>query len=373
MTDRAASENDGTSRATGRFDSPYYLVPTIPGRYLVEMVAHTGIDAPRAFAAAGLPRDLATLTRFRANVEQFAALYRIARRACRDELFGFCTDKAPPGTYAAMLRFASGCRDVAELFESVARFYAIFDDGHRLFELSRDRDRSTLRFAPRTRVQERSIFFEQLVMLAALRTASWFVGEPIALRAVRLDVRFRRFALETAFLFGREPELVERGGCEVDFDAAWLRARPRVSPDDADRYARTSLRQLVDAPPRDTLEDQIRRVLADDEPLACSDLAAVAHRLHISRATLGRRLAARGLTFQQIKDGLRRDLAIGLLVGNRYTIAEIADRLGFSEPSAFTRAFKAWTNVAPRQYRARQSHSRASEDRRRRPRTANGR
>jgi len=352
MSDRAPLENDGTSRAAGRFASPHYVRPTIPGRYLVEMLAHTGIDASRVLVAAGLPRDLRMVGRLRANVEQFEKLYRIARRVCRDELFGFCIDKAPPGTYAATMRFVSSCRNAGELFESVARFYAIFDGGHRPYELISNHDRATLRFCPRTRTQERSIFFAQLVLLAAWRSASWFAGEPIPLCAVRLDARFRRFARETAFLFGREPALVARG-CEIDFDASWLRVRSRVSPDDAERYVRTSLQQMVDAPPRDTLEGRIRRVLADDEPLACSDLAAVARRLHVSRATLGRRLAARGLTFQEIKDGLRRDHAIGLLVRERLSIADIADRLGFSEPSAFTRAFKSWTNATPRQFRAR--------------------
>jgi AraC-like DNA-binding protein len=352
MRDGVATENDGTSRAAGRFASSHYVRPTIPGRYLVEMLAHTGIDASRALAAAGLPRDLRLVGRLRANVEQFEKLYRIARRTCRDELFGFCVDKAPPGTYAAMLRLASSCRDAAELFESVARFYAIFDGGHRPYELSATGDRATLRFSARTRTQERSIFFAQLVLIGAWRSASWFAGEPITLSAVRLDARFRRFARETAFLFGRDPVLVSRG-CEIDFDASWLRVRSRVSPDDAERYVRTSLQQMVDAPPRDTLEGRIRRVLAADDPLACSDLAAVARTLHVSRATLGRRLAARGMTFQEIKDGLRRDHAIGLLVRERLSIADIADRLGFSEPGAFTRAFKSWTNATPRQYRAR--------------------
>jgi AraC-like DNA-binding protein len=352
MSHRAPLENDGTSRATRRFGSPYYVRPTIPGRYLVEMLAHTGVDAPRALAAAGLPRDLAALARFRASVEQFEKLYRIVRRACRDELFGFCIDKAPPGTYAAMLRFASGCRDLAELFESVARFYAIFDGGHRPFELTANDARATLRLSARTPMQARSMFFVHLLLLSAWRTACWFVGEPITLRAVRLDMRSRKLSRETAFLFGREPVLVAHG-CELDFDASWLRARSRVSPGDADTHVQTSLRQMVDAPPRDTLEGQVRRVLAADDPLASSDLTGVARRLHVSRATLARRLAARGMTFQDIKDGLRRDHAIALLARDHLTVAEVADRLGFSEPSAFTRAFKAWTTVAPGRYRAR--------------------
>lgn len=326
--------------------------PTIPGRYLVEMLAHTRLDVSRVLAAAALPRDVATLARFRASGEQFETLYRVTRRACRDELFGFCTDKAPPGTYAAILRLASSCRDVAELWDSVARFYAIFDSGHRFYELECDKLRATLRFRARTPAQARSIFFVQLVLLGVWRSACWFAGEPIALRAVRFHSRFRRFARETAFLFGREPQF-GTDGCELELDASWLRARSRVSPDDAERFVRTSLRQMLDAPPLDTLEGQVRRVLSAVAPPASSDVIAVARQLHMSRATLARRLAARGLTFQRIKDDLRRDHAIALLVHDRLTIAEVSDRLGFSEPRAFTRAFKSWTNVVPGRYRSR--------------------
>ena len=82
-----------------------------------------------------------------------------------------------------------------------------------------------------------------------------------------------------------------------------------------------------------------------------ADLASIARGLHVSRATLARRLAARGLAFQQLKDDLRRDHAIALL-GARMPIADVADRLGFSEPSAFARAFKSWTGVPPGRYRA---------------------
>jgi AraC-like DNA-binding protein len=51
-----------------------------------------------------------------------------------------------------------------------------------------------------------------------------------------------------------------------------------------------------------------------------------------------------------MKDELRRDLAIGLLDGGA-PVERVAERVGFSDSSAFTRAFKAWTGVAPGRYR----------------------
>ncbi len=67
--------------------------------------------------------------------------------------------------------------------------------------------------------------------------------------------------------------------------------------------------------------------------------------------TLRRNLTAEWYSFQHLKNEWRRDQAINLLGDSTYTISQIALRVGFSEPAAFTRAFKKWTGVSPRRYR----------------------
>lgn len=59
-----------------------------------------------------------------------------------------------------------------------------------------------------------------------------------------------------------------------------------------------------------------------------------------------------GESYRNILDELRRDLAIGMLSDSTKTLAEIADTLGFSETSAFHRAFKKWTGTRPGEYRS---------------------
>ena len=71
----------------------------------------------------------------------------------------------------------------------------------------------------------------------------------------------------------------------------------------------------------------------------------------MSRATLSRRLLTVGLHFQQVKDDVRRDYAISRLQSTSDSLAKIGYDLGYSEPSAFQRAFKSWTGVAPGQFR----------------------
>jgi len=77
----------------------------------------------------------------------------------------------------------------------------------------------------------------------------------------------------------------------------------------------------------------------------------LAKQLNISEQTLRRKLSSEGINYQQIKDNLRNDLAQRLLNNRNLKIADIAKQLNFSEPRAFTRAFKQWTGLTPREYR----------------------
>jgi AraC-like DNA-binding protein len=62
-------------------------------------------------------------------------------------------------------------------------------------------------------------------------------------------------------------------------------------------------------------------------------------------------LSDEGTSFRQILSEVRRELASRHLIEQRLAIGEIAFLLGFSEPSAFHRAFKRWTGHAPLTYR----------------------
>jgi AraC-like DNA-binding protein len=93
-----------------------------------------------------------------------------------------------------------------------------------------------------------------------------------------------------------------------------------------------------------------REVEAHLEPrLAAGPLGidAVARELGYSRQTLYRRLKAEGVTFEEVLDGLRRRVALRLLCDDGLSVKEAAWRLGFSDPAAFSRAFKRWTGAAP--------------------------
>ena len=93
--------------------------------------------------------------------------------------------------------------------------------------------------------------------------------------------------------------------------------------------------------------DVIARALSEGVP----KMEEVARRLGVSVRSLHRRLAEDGLSFQGLAEETRKDLAVALLKQEQYSIAEIAFLTGFSEQSAFTRAFKRWSGETPASFR----------------------
>lgn len=68
----------------------------------------------------------------------------------------------------------------------------------------------------------------------------------------------------------------------------------------------------------------------------------------LSRQTLFRKLKAEGVTFEKVLDELRHRLALYYLSGQKVSVNETAYLVGFSDPAAFSRAFKRWTGCSPR-------------------------
>ena len=77
-----------------------------------------------------------------------------------------------------------------------------------------------------------------------------------------------------------------------------------------------------------------------------------AKQLHMSARTLQRKLAEAKTTYLQLVDDTRKDLALRYIEDAARSVADIAFTLGFSQQSAFTRAFRRWTGRAPSEMRA---------------------
>ena len=99
------------------------------------------------------------------------------------------------------------------------------------------------------------------------------------------------------------------------------------------------------------LQSMVANQLVDLLPSGESRAAAVARRLGMSPRSFTRHLAEEGTTFGEILEQLRQRLAARYLADDRMSLQQIAWLLGYSEPGAFTHAYRRWTGTTPRQAR----------------------
>jgi len=78
----------------------------------------------------------------------------------------------------------------------------------------------------------------------------------------------------------------------------------------------------------------------------------VAGQLNMSRYTLHKKLKQEGVTFAHLLEQVRREKALAYMKDKTKPLVEIAEQLGFSELSAFSRAFKRWMGTSPAEYRS---------------------
>lgn len=115
-------------------------------------------------------------------------------------------------------------------------------------------------------------------------------------------------------------------------------------------HADALLKSLLDSK---SIRGQIEAALIPMLHTGEASMDTVARRLGFSRSTLHRRLKAEGERYETIFDELRRRMALDYLDGRKVSVNEAAYLTGFSDPSAFTRAFKRWTGSSPGRYRDR--------------------
>jgi AraC-like DNA-binding protein len=148
------------------------------------------------------------------------------------------------------------------------------------------------------------------------------------------------------------PVMFDRDWNAMEIDPAFLMLKqPPVN-----RYVFAVLSERADAllkafeenrTTRGRVESTLMSILHTGE----SSMDVVAEKMGQSRQTLYRNLKEEGVTYEQVLDDLRRKLALDFLAGKRVSVNETAYLVGFSDPASFSRAFKRWTGVSPREVR----------------------
>ena len=137
----------------------------------------------------------------------------------------------------------------------------------------------------------------------------------------------------------------------VTFAADVLALPMRRADTDLFGYFNAQAEALLEATPGDDAVVRTRRAILEGLKGGDPTVGQVASVLATTESTLRRRLAERGTSFKVLVEEVRLELVRCYLVNPRLSLSEVAFLLGFSEPSAFHRAFRRWTGRTPLEFR----------------------
>lgn len=280
-----------------------------------------------------------------------ARAWNEAARVSGDEAFGLhFGETVPVGAFPVVDFVTRACATVGEGLERlVAHQRILFDDEFLAIESTDAFTRLTVHLTTPPGLEVRQI--AEAALSTYLERARSFSGERLIPVAVSFAHAAPRSTAEHERLFG----------VDVAFDAPATQLcfsredamRPLLGADSGlrsllEQHAQEVLRQL---PTPSSTRMAVKQAIADNLDGRAPTATAVAEQLGMSARTLRRKLAEEGSTFSEALAEVRCELASKLLVSDELSITDIAFVLGYSETSAFHRAFRTWTSKTPKQWR----------------------
>lgn len=300
-------------------------------------------------AEAGIPPELLGHAGARVTAAQYAALFRLLIERRADEGLGFLSRPMKLGSFALMARCGMNAPTLELAIRRMAEAFVLLQDDFMLTTRLGGTQAALVLVANDPHASQ-PVFLHEMLLRVLWRLVAWLAGG--RLPATRFDFAFP--APAHAASYGKVFPAPLAFGCTASavwFEAGWLRSPLQCSEAALRAFlANAQANILVPQRANDVISTRVRHYLQRTQP-AWPDLAATAEALHMSTATLQRRLALEGTSFQALKDALRRDIAILRLNASSMPMAALAQDLGFTDSAAFQRAFKGWTGSAPGAYR----------------------
>jgi AraC-like DNA-binding protein len=300
-------------------------------RVLMRAADRLCLDDVALLNDAGINRQMLDNPHLRITPSQFSRLMQAVWRLADDEFLGLGSQRCRRGVFALMAKLVIHSHSLHSVYYKLSNFYNVTNDSLHL-ELNVVGDEAIFSMTLSDPSLDPDFLLRGFLLLLWHRFPSWLIGQRIPLKYVGFDHPEPEHWAEYRLMFPAPVRFDQAVTCLV-FDAGILAA------------------PLVQTP------ETLGRHLERSDDLTNATLGSAAIELHMTERTLRRKLLAEGSQFQKLKDGVRRDTAIHYLSQTSMPISQISQALGFSEASAFTRAFRQWTGELPKTYRdvARQS------------------
>lgn len=346
---------------------------TVPASYLrtlLRAVSEQGHDVEAFAAAEGI--DLTALANETGvSASRFGRAYQRAMWLLEDESLGMVSGgRVVRGTFRMMCLSVVHCSTLGDVVTRAGEFFDVCQGASVKPQLVDEAHVARIGFAAVRRVATQPV--EQILHaegVVRVRTSlyvwssllAWFAGRAMPLEAVH-------------FTFEQPPrgELwTDLFGCPVHFEQSesglildsGVMKWPNVQDESSlSMFLKAAPYRLIAPAFHDkSLRERVLSLFGNDFSRPMPTAAQAGRLLGMSVSTLRRRLEDEGTSYQALKDESRRAAAISYLANARLSLGDIAQLLGFDEPSAFFRTFRRWTGTTPSRYRTQLTNSDTQE------------
>lgn len=332
-------------------------VLAVSTRALLDACAALGADADAIAARAGVDRAKLRDPSARVPRASVTAVWGTAYAATRDPALALrAAEAAPDDAYPVFDYLGAASATLGEAIERLSRYFALLGDIALRIEMGDEAHRIVLESTvPGASLPLPAQEYTLTALLVRTRRRCGIAWSPTFVDLAAPGP----FGSEHARVFGVMPSgdraRPAMGITRVDWETPCVHADAGLASL-LEEHARTELSRVPrGAETAQRVTDVVRRTLEQGQP----SLALVARRLATSVRTLQRRLDEEGTSLAAIVREERERIARAQLARRDVSLAEVAFLLGFSDQSAFTRAFRRWTGTTPAQFRSERWAARA--------------
>jgi AraC-like DNA-binding protein len=335
--------------------SPLGALPTATGgitRLACAQALRAGVDVGPLLKKAGLTEHQIEDRGLRVKVQQQIKFLNLVASALDDPFLGFHLAQAHDFRWLGLLYYVVASSDtLGDALRRAARYTSVVNEGLSLNYAEGSEIRMEFDYIGVPRHIDRHQI--EFCLVALVRVCRQLTDRGLAPNRVTLTHHRGEDSSEVSAFFGCE---VEFGGNadQMTFDASLKDASVLSSDPYLNEilvgYGEDALARRANG--RGSFRADVENALVPVLPHGKAGAIEIAKTLGVSQRTFARRLAAEGLSFSDVREGLRADLARQYLADDALSISQVSWLLGYREISSFTHAFKRWTGMTPREARS---------------------
>lgn len=321
-------------------------------RALVTRNVELGVDRLALLNAAGIPESALEGAQARVLPAQFADLMTAIQGFTGDEFMGLAERPGRVGMFPMMMRLMLGANTLGQALQQGCHFYRVMTDELH-FTLRVDQGLAYSCVVLRRPELDREHVLSETMLLCWYRTACWLINRRIHLQEAHFAYPMPTHVAEYHHMLPCQ-HIFDAAETMLVFDASTLDL-PLAQDYDALKalIRELPLRFFVKPAFAGSFSQQVRSCLSAHMSQGFPSVEETAATFYTTSRTLRRKLLDEGTSFQEIKEGIRREQAMQLLHETTLSIQEIALAVGFREASVFIKAFRHWAGMTPRAYRLR--------------------